>query len=348
MQRAARAAPNLGRAAPNGAESLVLSLNRAGVALAAERRLDEALGLLDQAVAIDPRHAASLHNRGAVQMMRGDLRGAAESYALTLALDPTSARGHFNLANICRSLGRTELAIAHLSRVVELDPGHHSAAHVLAATRGETTDHAPVAYVRELFDQYALTFERVLTSTLDYQTPRMLRELLVTCAGSNARFTQAVDLGCGTGLSGLAFHDCVSAFVGVDVSPGMLEHASDKGVYSRLERSEMVAYLRATSEDFDLMIAADALIYLGNLSPLFGQIARCALPGAFVLLSVEHTNEAGYVLTPSGRYAHSSAYIHALSSEHGMTVAASCRAALRKDAGRDVEGELFALRPRPV
>ncbi len=55
---------------------------------------------------------------------------------------------------------------------------------------------------------------------------------------------------------------------------------------------------------FDLVFAADALIYLGELDAFFSAAARVTPPGALLAFNVETTDAAPYVLLPSGRFAH--------------------------------------------
>ena len=54
-------------------------------------------------------------------------------------------------------------------------------------------------------------------------------------------WTRAADLGCGTGLSGLAFIDIVEELVGVDLSPEMIEKAKQRRIYHELHVGEMTA-----------------------------------------------------------------------------------------------------------
>ena len=57
--------------------------------------------------------------------------------------------------------------------------------------------------VRELFDDYADTFDDDLVNGLRYDVPNLLRKQI-----PDAHFKRCLDLGCGTGLSGVAFRDC--------------------------------------------------------------------------------------------------------------------------------------------
>jgi hypothetical protein len=63
--------------------------------------------------------------------------------------------------------------------------------------------------VRELFDEYADTFDDELVNGLRYDVPNLLRKQIPP----GALFKRCLDLGCGTGLSGVAFRDCCGTYV---------------------------------------------------------------------------------------------------------------------------------------
>ena len=66
----------------------------------------------------------------------------------------------------------------------------------------------------------------------------------------------------------------------------------------------MVAFLEESEESFDLVFAADVVIYLGDLSRFLRGAARAASAGGLLAFNVETTKEAPYLLLPSGRFAH--------------------------------------------
>jgi predicted TPR repeat methyltransferase len=66
-------------------------------------------------------------------------------------------------------------------------------------------------------------------------------------------------------------------------------------------------------------------------------------------LSVESLaadNPAGYAITASNRYAHTSAYVRACADAAGLTVVDGRDAVLRQEHGAEVGGMLFLLRRR--
>ena len=106
----------------------------------------------------------------------------------------------------------------------------------------------PQAYVQALFDQYAPRFEAALVDDLGYRGPALLFKAVLSArraARKPAFFKRAIDLGCGTGLAAAAFAKEVDHFIGIDLSPRMIERARATGLYAELEVADMVQGLRA-------------------------------------------------------------------------------------------------------
>jgi predicted TPR repeat methyltransferase len=57
-----------------------------------------------------------------------------------------------------------------------------------------------------------------------------------------------LDAGCGTGLCGAIVAPYARRLVGVDLSEGMLVHATSKNVYDSLIKAELTEYLRGTAK----------------------------------------------------------------------------------------------------
>ncbi|NIP27148.1 MAG: methyltransferase domain-containing protein, partial [Phycisphaerae bacterium] len=57
--------------------------------------------------------------------------------------------------------------------------------------------------------------------------------------------------------------------VGVDLSRAMLEIAKRSRLYDELKQMDLIAFLRANSNAFDILVSADTFVYLGDLRPVF-------------------------------------------------------------------------------
>ena len=64
-----------------------------------------------------------------------------------------------------------------------------------------------------------------------------------------------------------------------------------------------------SKEKYDLFIALDLFIYIGELTKMFKTVRQCCNKNALFIFSIETQEEDGYCLLKSARYAHSDDYI---------------------------------------
>ena len=191
-------------------------------------------------------------------MSREDTEAFAASLVQVLEAAPDFANGWFNLGKMRQQLGQTDEAIAAFRKVVELDPSDRLGASLQIARLGayNTPESMPENYVRGMFDQYAPGFEADLVETLGYRAPALLRkavEAACKAQGRMATFDSMLDLGCGTGLAGAAFRDCVKHLTGADLS-----HRHDCRCRTR---KSMTGWKPRTSRGFSLpILPPDALV----------------------------------------------------------------------------------------
>jgi len=125
----------------------------------------------------------------------------------------------------------------------------------------------------------------------------------------------------------------------------MLAAARARGVYDALHQGDLVEHLAASDERHDLIVAADVFIFVGDLAPVFEGVARVLRPLGLFAFSVEPAAaDATFVLQPSLRCAHGEGAMRALAAQHGLTVAAHERGALRADEVHPVQGSYWVLR----
>jgi predicted TPR repeat methyltransferase len=157
---------------------------------------------------------------------------------------------------------------------------------------GSRLDALSPAYVARLFDDYAARFDAHLAGELGYRGPELIAAALERL--DSRRFSRCIDLGCGTGLAGAALRERVDTLIGVDLSPRMIARARESRLYDSLEVGDAIAFLASQpARGADLVIAADALAYIGDLGPLFSA-AGCALaPGGLLAVSVEAMDGIG-------------------------------------------------------
>jgi predicted TPR repeat methyltransferase len=208
-------------------------------------------------------------------------------------------------------------------------------------------DRCPADYVVKLYSSFASRFDELLVEKLEYQTPRKLRQLLDECNQKDL-FHTACDLGCGTGLSGIAFKDRVKgSLVGLDLSPAMLEKARARGCYSHLRVDDIDTGLAKFGLEFDLVIACDVFCYIGDLSYVFQAVAHSLSAGGCFCFSVEllkGDTTSPFLLHECARFSHQQFYVEKLAANAGLDIEGLLSTCIRKNQGKEVLGLLAILR----
>jgi len=325
---------------PGRASTLI---NLAAMQLARGRPQD-ALASADGALAAEPDSADAMLHRATALAQLGRLPDALTAFDRLLALAPEWAPAWSLRGSVLRELHRFDEAAHSFRQALKHGADPEMNGYYLAGVQGGTAPLAsPPGYVQELFDRYAEEFDDHLVEQLRYQGHRRLVDGLSSLHAES--FESAADLGCGTGLCGALMRPIARRLTGVDLSARMLDKARARGVYDELEHAEVVSYLQATPRRHDLLLAADVLIYIGDLHPLFAA-AACVMSRGVFALSVEALpdDSAGFRLRPSLRFAHSPAYIRQLAAQHGFEIAAIQDAPVREDQREAVSGLFVHLR----
>jgi predicted TPR repeat methyltransferase len=200
-------------------------------------------------------------------------------------------------------------------------------------------------YVRRLFDQHAPEFDRALLERLDYRGPQILLAAVEKAVGWPLRFGSVLDLGCGTGLAGLAFRPFCDRLTGVDLSPAMIERARAKGLYDRLIAADLFDHLAGVrNAEVHLVLAADVLVYLAELGRLHGKVARVLAPGGLFAFTVETHDGPGVVLQETLRYAHGTDHVRAAIASAGLTLLMLEPVSTRTEKGAPVPGLVAVAR----
>jgi predicted TPR repeat methyltransferase len=341
-------AGRLGEAERAFAESLTLvpgrpsTLSNLGTVRRRLGRLDEALQAFDELVRVQPEEAEAWLCRGEVLLQLDRHDEALADYDRCLALDPNRTLAWSRRGSLLRLAGRTEEAADAFERAITLGDDSDTTRYFLAsvATRKAPPTVAPAAYVQTLFDDYADDFDEHLVEVLHYDVPQ---RLLGPLAGQ--RFGQALDLGCGTGLCAPLLAPLADAVDAVDLSERMVAKARERGLYRDVFLADAVAHLQVTDRRYDLVVAADVFIYIGDLAPVFAGVRRVIEPGGVFAFSAEQGDASrDFVLRPSLTYGHSPDYLKRLAAEHGFEVTDLQPHALREDQRQPVPGWLVWLR----
>jgi predicted TPR repeat methyltransferase len=275
--------------------------------------------------------------------LKGDLPAAADLLEQAIEIAPNFASAWFTLGEIRQQLGHSEAAIAAFrqARAADLED-RHGAAVWLMRLGAERLGEMPKGYVQALFDQYAPRFEAALLGDLNYRAPQLLFKAVLSVRIADKKpafFKCAIDLGCGTGLGASAFAKEVDHFIGIDLSPKMLDQARATGLYDSLEAKDMVDALRERSEaSAELVLAADAFVYLSDLSPVLSQVRRVLTPGGLIAFTLETHSGDGVVVGEGLRYAHGGEYVRKAVESSGLKLAKLEQASPRSEDNEPVRG----------
>lgn len=98
---------------------------------------------------------------------------------------------------------------------------------------------------------------------------------------------------------------------------------------------------------FDLVVAADVLVYFGRLDAVLFSFASVSIPGAVLIFSCERTtrDEAplGWRLLSSGRFAHTKEHAVEAAGKAGYTLIEYAEIVPRMEKGEPVQGHLFTF-----
>ncbi|MGE0419862.1 MAG: methyltransferase domain-containing protein [Acetobacteraceae bacterium] len=330
---------------------------REALALAQERcgDTDLALHTLEEAIALAPA-ALSLRNAAVMLCMRRrDFNGAVRLAEQARSVGIADACLFGLMGHALSSLGRHDDASDAYQEALKLGPDDPYVRHLVSTTGAVPQGRrAPEAYVRAVFDGYADRFEGHLIS-LGYRIPGVMRRVVLDhpALGAEGHIGPVLDLGCGTGLVGLALGDLpLGPITGVDASPGMLAHAHRKGLYAELIEADLMTMLARESRRWPLIIAADVMCYFGALDEVFAAVhARLAPFGWFVLsletLVPDHDGvvpgNGNWALMRQGRYAHAPDYVCRVARQAGLRICLQAPEVIRFEGGVPVDGSLLVL-----
>jgi len=181
---------------------------------------------------------------------------------------------------------------------------------------------------------------------------------------------EGVDLGCGSGCSGLAFRGCVTRLTGVDISPEMVDRAKLRGCYDNLLVGDIETAIHEANSKFDIVFASNVFAFIQDIRGVFASVRNSlTLDGVFAFsaetidLEVDvpalvaednssceekkdETSEQEkfrLILQSCARYAHESGYILELASEYGFQIVKMKESHLRKHGDHMVKGAIYLM-----
>lgn len=283
------------------------------------------------------------YNIGVI-LMHQDRNKDAITYLLQAKeLDDTYLPVYINLGSIYLKMKKLDLAAGYYHQALDLDPDNEELRHILAAIgQGDVPDQAPATYIKHLFDQYAVYYDKHLTEVLDFSVPEQLHDAVDSVLVERDQTPNdwfVLDVGCGTGLAAPLFKPLSKRLVGIDLSEQMIRVAKTKDLYDELEVMD-VNDIAQHYQDVDLIIASDVLAYMGNLQPIFNSFFSVLRPGGLLAFSVESTTLPDYILQTTVRYAHNKAYLQSTLEKSGFEWLSCQEHVIRTQQKQPVNGYL--------
>lgn len=324
-----------GRGAPVGIQrrAVLLRPNDANYLnnLSAGERGENRARLIGRLLVIRPDHARARADQAFYLLQAGRADAALRSARLAHIAAPGLPETLGRAAQARLAAGNVEQAVALFRRYSILDPGDRVGVRRDLARVGalDTAQAMSPDFVAGVFDGYSDRFDEHLTGRLGYVGPRVLGRMLDALPMRPAG--RAVDLGCGSGLSGVELRWFARHLTGVDLSERMLERARERGLYDALYRSEIVSWLKERPGEFEIAMAADVTSYIGDLRPFLGAVSGALGPGGMLALTVHERDGGGFGIAVGDTYSHSFEHVETAARAAGFEIMAIERGAMRME-----------------
>ncbi len=295
-----------------------------------QKRLPESLEEYRKAIIINPLSPEVSNNLGTVLKDLQEYDEALGLFFNSLSLDPKSEATSVNiwetivlLSSIDEEKARKIADNWHKSY-----PDNPFAKYAKSAMEGDNFAPAEI-FTEQLFDNFADNYEMVM-QTLDYSAPMAIRRIAGPLEG------RIVDLGCGSGLVGMAVKSDKNYLIGVDISSNMLSKASAKKIYSELIKTDIFNFL-SIRNDFEWIIAADVMGYLGSPEQLF-----ILCKNKNIIFTIESSYDTStYQIQSNGRFKHNPYYIENLLLKNNFHSIYKEELILRTENQIPVKGYIF-------
>jgi predicted TPR repeat methyltransferase len=322
--------------------------NVLGVLLRAQGKLAEAEEAYRAAIEIDPDHSDAYTNLGILLNAQKRTHEAVVCFCKVITFRPKHPEARRLLALAHCTLGEVDQAVAVFEEWLKEEPNHPIALHMLAACSGrDVPARASDGFIQQTFDSFAGSFDSKLAKLL-YRAPELVVGMLADAGVEPAKNLDVLDAGCGTGLCGPLVAPYARRLVGVDLSAGMLAQARARRVYDEVINGELTAVLLRSAGAFDVIVSADTLVYFGPLDTVVRAAAGALRDRGLLIFTVEESEtplEAGYGISPHGRYCHTRTYVERVlrSAQLDPEIVP---AQLRLEAGMPVRGLVARARKR--
>jgi predicted TPR repeat methyltransferase len=343
--------------------------------------------------------ADALFQMGNARLQRGHFVAAGEAYEEAIHAERGLKRASALAAHVLAALaahalhGRFEPPLSDAALGPTTSEARWERWHDVASD-------AARRFVAQHFDDFSPDFDATLVNKLQYRAPSLIARAVAKSMEARGilpadarKSWLTVDYGAGTGLLSTFLRTISRKLVGVDLSPRMLDVALSTGRYDTLvvggveklaalaEEDDLRNVQRATPGRFEgekgavvlprpgeaaLVVAADVLVYLGNVSSFMRAAARSLAPGGLLALTAESmealaqaggepVSEVDVMLGwrlkilkggGRGRFCHARAYLESAGRAEGLAILSHESAILRTEKSRPVSGHVMVFEKR--
>lgn len=325
--------------------------NNLAAVLADQERYEEAVAECRRAIELSPEMAEARIVMGSALAEQGHHADAVDEFLRAMAAKRFHAGAIENMAFSLLKLGRNAEAATLYRRWLTFEPDNPRPRHHLAACTGhDVPPRAPDDYVRTVFDRFSRTFDTRLAE-LKYCAPQLVVGALESEMGPPQSQLDVLDAGCGTGLCAAGLRPFARRLAGVDLSPGMLAKARERGGYDELVEAELTEFMSRAPGSFDVIASADTLVYFGDLRQVIVAAADALRPQGCLAFTVERAEPAapaeGFRIDSHGRYSHTADHVRQALVAAGLDARPLEDVFLRMESGQQVRGWL-AVGRRPA
>lgn len=137
----------------------------------------------------------------------------------------------------------------------------------------------------ELYRDWAETYDTHLEDGLNYLSPQIMGHVFAEYVPD--RSSKILDIGCGTGLMGIALSNHgYTDFDGLDLSPEMIEQARGKGVYQDFIKADLTKTLPIDSDTYNAAVSTGTFTHAHVGAAALDEIFRVLKPGAICACAI--------------------------------------------------------------
>ena len=165
-----------GRQATKHGENDADSFYNYGLALADDKKFEDAIKAYKKAVALNPQYGLAFNNLGSAYENIDDEEAALDAYKKAIEINPQHAEAQHNLGAILNQRGQNEQAKECYIKAIEANPNFTYAHHSLSTLKTYTSDDPHVAMLENLVTQTA-TMDHEMQSKFWFSVGKMRGDL---------------------------------------------------------------------------------------------------------------------------------------------------------------------------